>query len=673
MAVSRSRRWLIWISIPVILIGLLVAVFDWDWLLPVVESKVSAALGRKVTLTHFNVGLGRTLTITADDVRVENPPGWEKADPPFVSLHKLTVQVSVMDYIRGGKLVVPLVALDQPKLFLAETAKGDANFRLATQHGSNSGNGSGGASPEIGNLQITDGEARVVAPPLRANFDTKIVTEGQGQDGKIVVDARGTYAAQPISGHFVGGSLLSLRDASHPWPVALTVQNGPTHVALNGTIQDPIAFEGANVQLKFAGPDLSLLEPLVGFPIPKTPAYQIAGKLGLKGFNHILFEDFDGRLGNSDIRGTIEDQPSQTTAGGHVKPVVTLNLRSQQVDLADLSGFIGGTPGRATTANATTQEREAAAKATRRSTLLPDTPISVPRLNWADIHLRYQANRIEGRDIPLDNLAVALDVMDGRITVHPISFGVGKGRLLGNIDLVPIAANSVHARADLRLQRLDVSRIMAATHMFQGAGAVSGVGAIDATGNSLASLLGHGNGEVKMAMAGGNLSAVLIDLTGLEFGNALLSALGIPSQTEVECFVGDLALQRGLLDFRAMEMATKEAITNVSGNLNLTDENIDLSMKTDAKHFSIGSLPTRINVGGTFKNPSIRPGAEVAARAGAAVGLGVVLAPLALLPTVQFGTSEEEDQRCGVLLNQARAGAAGKALPAQRSENSTAR
>ena len=114
--------------------------------------------------------------------------------------------------------------------------------------------------------------------------------------------------------------------------------------------------------------------------------------------------------------------------------------------------------------------------------------------------------------------------------MHPISFGVGKGRLIGNIDLTPTTGKNVHARVDLRMQNLDVSRMMAATHTFQGAGSISGVGAIDATGDSLASLMANGNGEVKMAMAGGNLSAVLIDLTGLQFGNALLSALGIPSQ-----------------------------------------------------------------------------------------------------------------------------------------------
>jgi hypothetical protein len=216
------------------------------------------------------------------------------------------------------------------------------------------------------------------------------------------------------------------------------------------------------------------------------------------------------------------------------------------------------------------------------------------------------------------------------------------------------------------MQNLDVSRMMAATHTFQGAGSVSGVGAIDGTGDSLASLMANGNGEVKMAMAGGNLSAVLVDLTGLQFGNALLSRLGIPKQTPVECFIGDLGLRRGVLDVKAMTLDTGEAIVNVVGDVDLSKEAIDLGLKTDSKHFSIGSLPGRLNIVGTFKDPSIRPGTEETGRLGVAAGLGVLFAPLAILPTIQFGTSAQEDARCGRLLEQARASAGGKALPAPR-------
>jgi uncharacterized protein involved in outer membrane biogenesis len=656
MPSPRTIRRLAWIGVPILLLILLVMFWNWDWFIPIVQSRASAAIGRPVTISHLHVRPGRVVRVTTDGVVVANPPDWPSGDPPFVAMKSLTIEVDAWGYVQGHGLVLPAIALDSPHVLAAETKDGAANFRLST-------GGGGGGTMKIGDLRVTEGEAHVVVPKLKADFNAKIDTQGDGNDAKLVVDAKGTYADQPITARLVGGALLSLRDAEHPWPVELNIANGPTRVALDGTLRDPVAFKGADVRLRIDGPDIGLLEPLVGFPIPSTPAYQIAGKLDVDGLDKIRFSDFQGRLGDSDISGSIEEQPSGTEVKGKTRPVVTMDLRSNRVDLADLNGFIGGTLGRSNTANATPQQREAAAKASASPKLLPDTPISIPRLDWADIHLRYHGAHIQGRNVPLDNLTITMDAVGGRMTVHPISFGVGKGQLSGDVDLTPESGKNVHAKADLRMRNVDVSRMMAATHTFEGAGSISGVGAIDATGDSLASLMANGGAEMKMAMAGGDLSAVLIHLTGLQVGNALLSALGLPTKTQVQCFVGDLASQRGILDFKAMTLDTGEGITNVGGNVDLSKETIDLALKTDAKHFSVGSLPTRINISGTFKDPKIRPGAEVAARAGAAAGLAALFLPLAILPTIQFGTSEAEDARCGQLLQQARATAGGKALP----------
>ena len=155
-------------------------------------------------------------------------------------------------------------------------------------------------------------------PKLKADFKAWIGTQGEADGTKIVVDAKGTYAAQPITAQLIGGAVLSLRDADHPWPISLDLANGPTRVALEGTLRDPVAFKGADVRLRASGPDMGLLEPLVGFPIPKTPAFQVAGKVDLDGFDKIRLEDFRGRLGNSDISGTIEEQPEWDTDQGKV-------------------------------------------------------------------------------------------------------------------------------------------------------------------------------------------------------------------------------------------------------------------------------------------------------------------------------------------------------------------
>jgi hypothetical protein len=154
-----------------------------------------------------------------------------------------------------------------------------------------------------------------------------------------------------------------------------------------------------------------------------------------------------------------------------------------------------------------------------------------------------------------------------------------------------------------------------------------------------------------------------IDLSGLQFGKALFSALGMLQKTPGRCFVSKLDLRQGLLEFNTMVLDTGEAITEVDGNIDLRSERIDLNLKTDAKHFTVGSLPTRLTIAGTLKDATIRPGAQAVARVGAVAGLGALFVPLAILPTIQFGTSEQEDSRCGELLRQARESRDGRTLP----------
>ena len=158
---------------------------------------------------------------------------------------------------------------------------------------------------------------------------------------------------------------------------------------------------------------MGLLEHLVGFPIPTTPAYQIAGRLDLQGFDKIRVQDLQGRIGNSDIAGSVEEQPGGTEENGKSKPVVTLDLRSNRVDLTDLNGFIGGTPGRATTAVATPEQRRGSGRSARQFEAAARCADQCAEAQWADIHLHYHGAHIEGRNMPLDDVTVAVDMWVG--------------------------------------------------------------------------------------------------------------------------------------------------------------------------------------------------------------------------------------------------------------------
>lgn len=628
---ARRRRWPIILGVFVLAVLALIFFWQWDWFVPLVNRQASAALGRKVTIQHLHVRLGRITTVTADAVRVENPAGFP-VDPPFATLDHLSVGIGVLSYLRHGVIDIPTIDADHPVVDAVARPDGTANWSFKSSGGTSKSSSS--KPPRLGVLRVEDGHIHVVDPKLKTDMNllAHTVGEKEADGGRIVVTAQGSYVRQPITGQFVGGALLTLQDRAKPYPIDLHLANGPTRVSMTGEVDQPLTFGGARIKLVFEGPDMALLLPLTGVPIPHTPPFKVTGKLDYQK-SRIVFDQFRGTVGSSDISGRIAVDPS-----GKV-PDVKADLVSQKVDLNDLGGFIGATPGDSKSPGAEAQKKRAdASKAS--GNILPDKTFSIPKLRSANVHLTYKGARIEGRYVPLDNIAAVLDIQDGRITVHPLDFSVGKGTIASNFDLDPVGDN-LRTKAHIVFRHVDLSRVMQATHAFSGQGLIGGQADLTSTGNSVATMLGNGDGGLTLIIAGnGDISALLHDIAGLEFGNALLSALGVPNRAELRCFIADMPLKDGILTARTFMLQTSEARTIAQGTVNLRNQTLDYTLNTRSSHFSVGSLPGAIHVTGKLGKPGIMPGAEVAGRTGAAVGLGVLFPPLAILPTIQFGVGE---------------------------------
>ena len=97
----RRRRhiWAYVLGTFVVGIVALVALWDWDWFLPLVDRQASAVVGRKVTAQHLHVQLGRTTVASLEGIRIDSADGYP-TDKPFATIDKLTVTADLMAYIR---------------------------------------------------------------------------------------------------------------------------------------------------------------------------------------------------------------------------------------------------------------------------------------------------------------------------------------------------------------------------------------------------------------------------------------------------------------------------------------------------------------------------------------------------------------------------------------------
>ena len=628
------------LGVLVAAIVVLVLVWDWDWFLPIVERRASATLGRNVTARHLHVSLGRVTRATLDDVVVAQPDGFPNK-PEFAAIRHLTVKVDLWDTLFGPSLNVPLIDMNGAEATILGKPDGTMNTQFAFMKPSPNPSKRPSPPPRLGLLTIENSHVNADVVKLKAKLELDIHTTQDPIDiskDRIVVAVKGTYAGQPITGRLIAGAVLTLQDRIDPYPIDLALANGSTHVALVGTVKDPEHFAGANLKLTFAGPDMSLLYPLTGVPIPPTAAYRIVGDLKYDK-PQITFKNFKGTLGGSDLEGTIKVDPTGQ------RPKVDAALHSNDVRLVDLGGFVGAKPGND---NANKAAHTGTETSSGHANFLPTTPINLPKLHAADVDLRYDANHIEGKDIPLDDISARILIEDGAVNVTKLDFGVGLGRLESHATLKP-DGQQIRVDAEAGLQHVDLAHIMAETSSFHGRGIVGGKLALQSTANSVAGFVANGNGQLTMAMRdGGKVSALLPDIAGLEFGNALLSALGVPDKTDIQCFVAVLPLQDGVLHSQLVVLQTGETRSTLDGSINFRTDLLHLALTTRSTHFSIGSLPGPINIGGSLTSPSILPGAEVVGRAAAATALGIVFPPALIIPTIQFGVGDSK--KCEVAL-----------------------
>ncbi|HEY1504235.1 MAG TPA: AsmA family protein [Stellaceae bacterium] len=636
----------IWTGISIFIGFLIVLAFawNWNWLRPVVARKIADELQRPVTLQYFDVenALSAQPTLVLDGIAIGNPPDFpEGTQTGTIDELRVSFDLRALASSFGKKIIVSQLIVQHPEGDLRPGPKGNPNWTFPVTEDS-SGNT---IPPRIGSLIVTDGDFRFADPRLKADLRVKVRTQpaDQKHEQQIMIDATGTYGGQPINGHFVGGSVLALRNSDKPYPVELTAQSGDTRVHLAGTIDHPEQLSGANLQLELQGQDLADLYKLLDLPLAPSPPYSLRGHLDYdKGRNRISFKNFTGRVGESDLAGDL----AVDRVGD--RPRVTGDLTSHNVRMADLGGFIGAPPGREAAPTEGPKQRAEHAAQEAKPTLLPDTAIDLNKIRSTDYRVHYRGEHVVTDWAPLDHIEGSLTIENGDIKVEPLDFAVGSGTISSKIELDG-RVDPIQAKADIDFRHVDLQRVLQNVKFAQGVGVIGGHWAIEGTGNSLARILAHSNGDLKLFMGNGDLSAIVVNAAGLDVGGTLASLLGLPTTAKINCLVSDFALKNGVLDTRALVLDTDQGNVYGKGNIDLRDEGIAYQISEEGKHISVGALHAPIDITGSFKDPHVKPEpGALAARIGIAAAIGAVFPPAGLLATIQLGLGK--DHNCGALI-----------------------
>jgi uncharacterized protein involved in outer membrane biogenesis len=361
-----------------------------------------------------------------------------------------------------------------------------------------------------------------------------------------------------------------------------------------------LEMKGEDVTLDIQGDDMADLFPLIRLVFPSTPPYKLKGRLKHEG-QVWSFSNFSGRVGDSDLSGTLRVDT------GPKRPVMKADLVSTLLDFDDLAGFIGATPKTGSGKTTSEEQKKPATVEKDNNRLFPDQPYNLERLRAMDADVRLRAKEILAPNLPIDTLVAKLSLNDGVLKFEPVTFGVANGRieLYNTFDA---SKQPSKVNIDARLLQLDLKRLLGkSTFAEKSLGPIDGRINISGTGESFRDLMATASGNTFVAMSGGELSGLLVELAGLDVAQTLGVLVQGDKPIPVRCAVIDLHGQDGQMDVQTLVLDTTDTVIFGEGKIDLRDEQLDIVLTPVPKDFSPVSLRTFIRVGGSFKEISVFP------------------------------------------------------------------
>lgn len=631
---SPLVNWTLGICVAILVaIGLFLAWFDWDRLRGPVARYASHATGRDVRIDgHLKVHLfSWTPSATVGGLKISNPRWAGPGDTAQIG--QSMVQIRILPLIFGGKLDLTRVELDHPNLNLLKDAQGRESWNLNPNPDARAGKG-----PPIHTLVVRNGQLSYVDRKSRQSFAGRFTSadraSAEGPSG-VFFDGTANLHQQPFHLTISGGPVVHLQ-RTRPYQFKAEVRGGTSHVTATGQLARPFDLNHVSGRLTVSGADLTNLYFLTGLALPNTPTYRLSGNFSRDGKRYAV-RNLTGRVGDSDLNGSLS---VDSTSG---RPFLKGDLHSRTLVFEDLAALFGGGT---TKASATPEQQAIASQMKAQQRILPDATLNVAKVRAMDGDVKYRAQTVRARYVPLRRIALHVRLDHGLLTLDPVSMDLTRGTVTGK---VAINARGATPRTDLDLR---ASNIRVEDFMAK-AGAEQAVTApilarvrLSGSGNSVHAAAANANGGVTFVMTHGEVRKAFAELAGI---NAIKGLILLWShnqdRTELRCAVAHFDVANGVMRSRRLVFDTGPVLIDGGGTVNLGSEALDLRLQGHTKKFRIGHLNAPVNIRGHLAAPSFKVDTgKIAAQGGLGLAVGVLLSPLAaILPFVDPGLAKDAD------------------------------
>lgn len=609
-----------------------------------IESLAAEQTGRKLTLRgELSWKLFPRPAIAVKDVVLANAPWGSR--PDMASLGELVAEVEVMPLLRGGDLMITLVALKDVDLLLETDGRGKPNWAFEAKPGAagQAAPASGkpaGSNPEAGavrlpqleevrlvNVRVTykDGPADPGTVVDLASFQAK---ETKSQRIALKGDIR--FREESVALEGVIGALPLLFDTRAPYPVDLTVAAGGATLKATGTVAGLSAAPKLDLRIEAVAEDPSKLDRLAGATLPKGKAIRVAAAVAGEPDREIRFSALELAFGQSRLSG----EALLRTAGP--RPRLEAKLAGSMIDTNDFAAPA------AETRTAPPAQRTPAQAGARR--LFPGDPLPLAALGALDANVELAVDMLKAAGLEIGNLRATAALEDRNLDLKPVSLTLFDGAFAGTLSLA--ARSGAPALAvDLVGKGVDVGKLARSfgQDMVEAKGDL--LVQLKGAGPSVAAIMAALDGRTEVVVGSGRIKSRWVDVLSTSIVQVAMPWTLAQSETRLNCMVSRFDVRRGVATSRALLADAERMSVTGGGTINLGTEQIAMQLLPKPKDPGALSPQVPIEIKGWLGEPSIGtgPAGVVQGVVGLATGLG--LAPFQIAGQGLGITSQDPAQQ----------------------------
>lgn len=611
---DQTKPWLKWGAYALGGVGLLsvsCATIGWFTigyvnLAPLVGPRVSAMLGRQVSIQSLKIAPGRWVRVQLQNVHVANIEGGSA--PDMVQVGQLSLEAKLASLF-SGPIILRHLQGNGVHVLVERTPANKPNWRFKTAAATSEPAASAPPAqkvpavlektppkptplpawpvekgraqyPTVLDIDISDSSV-IYRTAHGTSYDStlqRVQLQTQDSQSPVSFAVDGAYNKQPIHIEADLKSFDQLRSYTSPYGMVAHITSGDLAIAFNGSGTDPLNVDGLEGAVQVDTPTSAPIGAIAGSKLPQSIPLHIKGQ-----FVHVAdlwqFTKGVGAIKGNDLTVAL----AELNEGAHAQPDhVKADITFDQLNLNSLL---------------VKKERVG-------HTADADLPLTVSRKPDPLIEAHVAAKSVVYNLYTFQNFNVLASVLPGVISVQDLHIAYLGSMLAvsGELQAVGDANTHIQAKASLTNADIDAYRRVLGFKPVPIQGRVTMQITAEATQPTLNSAISHATIVAAASMTGGTVDSVVMRAASADMGLLFHKAKGT---TPINCLLGVVSAQNGVGQVLPLRLKTERGTLSVNARFDLSRHWFDMIFATQESTTGSFALDIPVRVNGNFSDPHV--------------------------------------------------------------------